>query len=88
MFDIHSPRLFGLAIIDLLGTLLITWIILRFFGINDFKTQVKFYIMSIYLGIFIHYLTGVDSFLSKNLFSKEINLFKIIFIFLSFILLS
>jgi hypothetical protein len=63
---VHSYRVFGLAIMDILMTLIAALVISYFFKISFFYTCISLFI----LGIFLHRLFCVRTTVDKLLFSK------------------
>ena len=60
----HKQRMFGLALWDIVGTIILILIISRYFAINIITTS----ICMIILFIFLHWLFCVDTALNKFLF--------------------
>jgi membrane-associated HD superfamily phosphohydrolase len=73
----------GIAIFDLVLTFAIAFALDYFFklhsyfpGKTDQKKLIIYYSLFLPLGILAHKLSGVDSFLTNQLFNKDLNVYK------------
>lgn len=66
---VHAYRLFGLAVVDVVGTLLGAYALSRYFDISLFTTTVSLF----GLGIFSHWLFCVDSAIRRHSLKKAFN---------------
>lgn len=62
----HKHRLFGVAAVDLIGTVVISYLIARWLK----KSFWLIFIIAMLLGVFLHKLFCVDTALNKKIFSK------------------
>jgi len=63
---VHSYRFFDLAIVDVLGTIIIAYLIAKFFKLNPFITIIIAFI----IGIILHRLFCVNTTINKLIFGK------------------
>lgn len=81
----------GIALFDLISSFIIIYLLDRFTNISFYlpgkRKKLLLYSLTIPLGIIFHYLAGVDSFLTRQLVSSEFNVYKILIIFIYFIIL-
>lgn len=64
---LHSYRIFNLAIVDVLGTLMIAYFVSKWFKISFLWAC----IIMFSLGIFLHHLFGVRTTVDKTLFPDK-----------------
>lgn len=88
---LDDPKLFnnnndGIALFDLTGTFVIAFILDYFFNISQWlsgytkNAKLTYYLILIPLGVVVHLATlKKETFLNSQLFSKRINVYKIIF---------
>lgn len=62
----HKERLFGFAAYDVIGTIIIAYLVAEYYKINFFKTL----LIILFLTILIHRLFGVDTSLNLMIFGK------------------
>lgn len=63
---VHSYRIFDIAIVDLISTIIAAWIIAKYFNLDFKETS----IILLLLGIIIHRIFCVETTIDKLLFSK------------------
>lgn len=66
----------GIALFDFLGTFLVAYLIYNLFGFSINKKI--YYSLIIPIAIIIHKIFGINTFLNKQIFSNEINIYKIV----------
>lgn len=76
----------GIALIDLIGTFMIGYILNEYFKITDFFKikQETYYILLIIFGVVSHLFIKQKTFLNNKLFNSNVNVYKIIFICIIF----
>lgn len=72
----------GMALFDLIGTFVIAYVLNEYFMITDtLKIKKEVYYMSLIpIGIISHLLIKQDTFLNKQLFNFDINIYKILLV--------
>jgi hypothetical protein len=89
IFSIFNNRGQGIALFDLILTFLVAYLldlvawdyIHNFIGVK----RVTYYLSLIPLGVIIHLIFQQDTFLNKQLFHTEMNIYQIIFIVLVYL---
>lgn len=79
-FTLYSPFLNnvsdGIALFDFIGTFFVAYIIYKLFG---FKINKKvYYSLVIPFAILIHKIFGINTFLNKQIFSEDVNVYKLL----------
>jgi hypothetical protein len=59
----HKTRIFGFALVDTIGTIIISFIIAKYYNIDFYKTLIIIFI----IGEFFHYIFCVDTFFIKSI---------------------
>jgi hypothetical protein len=73
----------GIALFDLIMSFLLAWLLDYYFKLSDFlpgqnKIQ-TYYLLIIPLGVFTHLIFAQPTFLNKQIFNNEFNIYKIVF---------
>ncbi len=87
--NVINDRGEGIALFDLILTFFVAYLlqiilpqnIKNSIGIND----ITYYLSLIPLGVIVHIIFQQDTFLNKKLFSKEMNIYQIIFIMILYL---
>ena len=82
-FNFNTPPFFnnqsqGIALFDLIGSFVIAYILDHSFNISrQFPNKQVYYLSIIPLGIIIHLMFGINTFLNQQLFNSHLNIYKI-----------
>lgn len=77
----------GIAMFDLIGTFFIAYLFQNYATSKFHITKLTYYLSLIPLGIIIHIITAQHTFLNKQLFNSNINIYKIIVIIITILFL-
>lgn len=63
---VHSYRIFNIAIVDLISTIIVSWIISKYFNLNFNETSIALLL----LGIISHRIFCIETTIDKLLFNR------------------
>lgn len=75
---------YGIALFDFIATFFIAWLLETTILPNIQLSRTGYYLSLIPLGIVIHKLTNQNTFLNTKLFDREVNIYKIMVIFIMY----